>query len=79
MGDGAAGDLTIVRPAAAAPPRRPEPVEQQRAAEAKLRRARFFGTHAPRDKENHPASPKCRRESTPKIREREHTPEPAYD
>jgi hypothetical protein len=27
-GDGAAGDLTIVRPAAAAPPRRPEQVEQ---------------------------------------------------
>jgi hypothetical protein len=27
-GDGAAGDLTIVRPAAAGPPRRPEQVEQ---------------------------------------------------
>src|SRR5580704_7901908 len=27
IGDGAAGDLTIVRRAAAAPPRRPEPVE----------------------------------------------------
>jgi len=65
MGDGAAGDLTIVRPAAAAPPRRPEPVEQQRAAEAKLRRARFFGTHAPRDKRTIPPARKCRRESTP--------------
>ena len=31
---GAAVDLTIVRPAAAAPLRRPEQVEQQRAAEA---------------------------------------------
>ena len=31
IGDGAAGDLSIVRPAAAAPPRRPEPVEQHRA------------------------------------------------
>src|ERR1035437_1345492 len=27
-------------------------------AETILRRARFFGTHAPRDKENHPTSPK---------------------
>src|SRR5674536_130764 len=32
-------------------------------AETILRRARFFGTHAPRDKENQPE--KCRRESTP--------------
>jgi len=39
---GAAGDITIVRPAAAAPPRRPEQVE--------LRRARVFGDHPPRDK-----------------------------
>src|SRR5674536_300418 len=31
-----------------------------------LRRARFFGTHAPRDKENQPE--KCRRESTPEPR-----------
>ena len=55
---GAAGDLTIVRPAAAAPPRRPEQVE--------LRRAGFFGDHPPRDKEHHHlASRKCRRESTP--------------
>jgi hypothetical protein len=53
-----------VRLAAAAPPRRPEPVEQQRAAEALLRRVRFFGTHAPRDKENHPASPKSESEHT---------------
>jgi hypothetical protein len=37
-GAGTAGDLTIVRPAAAAPPRRPEQVEQHRAAEAKMRR-----------------------------------------
>src|SRR5258705_11100429 len=39
------------RPAATAPPRRPDPVEQYRAAETnkpKLRRARFFGTPAPR-------------------------------
>jgi hypothetical protein len=39
-GDGAAGDLTIVRPAAAAPPRRPEQVEQvgrHRAAEPRAR------------------------------------------
>jgi hypothetical protein len=34
---GAAGDITIVRPAAAAPPRRPEQVE--------MRRARVFGDH----------------------------------
>src|ERR1019366_7083749 len=32
-------------------------------AETILRRARFFGTHAPRDKEHQPE--KCRRESTP--------------
>ena len=31
-GDGVAGDLTLVRPAAAASPRRPEQVEQHRAA-----------------------------------------------
>src|ERR1019366_6181977 len=61
---GAAGDRTIVRPAAAAPLRRPEQVEQHRAAEAKIRRARFFGYHPPTDKEHHPASRKCRREST---------------
>jgi hypothetical protein len=42
IGDGAAGDLTIVRPAAAAPPSRPEQVEQHRAAEAKIRRAGFL-------------------------------------
>src|SRR5664280_2089449 len=49
--------------------RRPDPVEQHRAGETnkpKLRRARFFGTHAPRDKENQPE--KCRRESTPETR-----------
>jgi hypothetical protein len=46
--------ITIVRPAAAAPPRRPEQVE--------LRRARVFGDHPPRDKEHHLASRKCRRE-----------------
>jgi len=67
IGDGAAGDLTSVRPAAAAPPRRPEQVEQHRAAEAKIRRARFFGYHPPTDKEHHPASRKCRREHTPEI------------
>jgi hypothetical protein len=40
IGDGAAGDLTIVRPAAAAPPRRPEQVEQvgrHRAAQPRAR------------------------------------------
>jgi hypothetical protein len=56
---GAAGDITIVRPAAAAPPRRPEQVE--------MRRARVFGDHPPRDKEHHLASRKCRRESTPQT------------
>jgi hypothetical protein len=60
--DGAAGDITIVRPTAAA---RPEPVEQHRATQAKMRRAGFLGHHPPRDKEHHPASRKCRRESTP--------------
>jgi hypothetical protein len=53
---GAAGDLTIVRPAAAA---RPEQVE--------MRRAGFLGHHPPRDKEHHLASRKCRRESTPQT------------
>jgi hypothetical protein len=52
---GAAGDITIVRPAAAAPPRRPEQVE--------MRRARVFGDHPPRDKEHHRASRKCRRDA----------------
>jgi hypothetical protein len=52
-----------------APPaaHRPEQVEQHRAAEAKLRRAGFFGHHPPRDKEHHHASRKCRRESTPQT------------
>ena len=36
-GDGAAGDLTIVRPAAAAPPRRLEQVEPHRAAQPRAR------------------------------------------
>jgi len=57
---GAAGDITIVRPAAAAPPRRPEQVE--------MRRAGFLGHHPPRDKEHQLASRKCRRESTPERR-----------
>src|ERR1019366_8757734 len=35
-------------------------------AETILRRASFFGTHPPRDKENQPE--KCRRESTPEPR-----------
>jgi hypothetical protein len=52
---------------AAAPPSRPEQVEQHRAAEAKMRRAGFFGDHPPRDKEHHLASRKCRRESTPQT------------
>src|ERR1019366_9571634 len=59
--DGAAGDITLMRPAAPAPPRRPEQVE--------LRRAGFFGDHPPRDKEHHLASRKCRRESTPQSDE----------
>jgi hypothetical protein len=58
IGDGAAGDLTIVRPAGRA---------AHRAAEAKMRRAGFFGYHSPTDKEHHRASPKCRRESTPET------------
>jgi hypothetical protein len=58
IGDGAAGDLTIVRPAGRA---------AHRAAEAKMRRAGFFGYHPPTDKEHHPASRKCRRESTPET------------
>src|ERR1700686_538312 len=65
LGDGAAGDLAIVRPAAAAPPRRPEPVEQHRAAETnkpKLRRAR---SSAPTRQGIKRTSPKGRRESTP--------------
>jgi hypothetical protein len=40
----------------------PKPINQNYAAPDS------FGTHAPRDKENHPASPKCRRESTPEPR-----------
>ena len=66
---GAAGDLIIVRPAAAAPPSRPEQVEQHRAAEAKIRRARLFGTHAPRDKDRVRVSRKNsrERESTPQT------------
>ena len=48
-----------MRPAAAAPPRRPEQVE--------MRRAGFFGHHPPRDKEHQLASRKCRRESTPQT------------
>jgi transposase len=36
-GIGAAGDLTIVRPAAAAPPRRPEQVGRHRAAQPRAR------------------------------------------
>src|ERR1700720_3661204 len=48
-GDGAAGDLPIVRPAAAAPPRRPEQVEQvgrHRAAQlfARARQQRAWST-----------------------------------
>ena len=52
---------------AAGEPRRPEQVEQHRAAEAKMRRAGFLGHPPPRDKEHHRASPKCRRESTPQT------------
>jgi exonuclease SbcC len=49
------------------PHHRPERVEQQRAAEAKMRRAGFPGHHPPRDKEHHLARRKCRRESTPQT------------
>ncbi|MGD0421232.1 MAG: hypothetical protein ABSA68_16895, partial [Xanthobacteraceae bacterium] len=49
------------------PPRRPEQVEQHRAAQALMRRAGFLGHHPPRDKEHHRASPKSRRESTPQT------------
>jgi hypothetical protein len=52
------------------PQRRPGQVEQHRAAEAKMRRAGFFGHHPPRDKEHHLASRKCRRESTPQHSQR---------
>jgi hypothetical protein len=45
IGDGAAGDLTIVRPAAAAPTKPIEQVEQHSAAQAKMRRAGFLGHH----------------------------------
>ena len=62
---GAAGDITIVRPQAAAPPRRPEQVE--------LRRARVFGDHPPRDKEHHLASPKCRSLRSPELHRRPRT------
>jgi hypothetical protein len=37
IGDGAAGDLTIVRPAAAAPTKPIEQVEQHRAAQPRAR------------------------------------------
>src|SRR6202790_4423236 len=66
----AAGALAIVRPAAAAPPRRPEPVAQHRAAETKkpkLRRASFFGPHAPRDKENQPEMPERKHAGAPRC------------
>ena len=38
------------------PLHRPGGPSRHRAAEAKIRRAKFFGTHPPRDKEHHPAS-----------------------
>src|ERR1700687_2742897 len=55
IGDGAASDLSIVRPA---PPRRPEPVEQHRAGRnhSSPRQIPSAPTHAPRDKENQPES-----------------------
>jgi hypothetical protein len=49
------------------PQRRPERVEQHRAAQAKMRRAGFLGHHPQRDKEHQLASRKCRRESTPQT------------
>ena len=65
-----AGDPSIVQPAAAAPPRRPEPVEQHRAgrnhiSQPQFRRARFFGTHAPRDQENQPEMPERKHAGAP--------------
>ena|SRR5665811_432547 len=42
----------------------PSRSSRQRAAEGFLRRARFFGTHAPRDKERERTSRKIGREST---------------
>ena len=45
--------------------RRPEPVEQHRAAETIFRRASFFGTHAPRDKENQPEMPERKHAGAP--------------
>ncbi len=65
-----AGDPSIVQPAAAAPPRRPEPVEQHRAgrnhiSQPQFRRARFFGTHAPRDQENQPEMPERKHARAP--------------
>src|SRR5260370_32342432 len=70
MGDGAAGALCIARPAAGPPPGRPEPVEQHRPAEAnkpKLRRARFFATHAPRDQAIPPEMPERKHAGAPDV------------
>jgi hypothetical protein len=46
-GDGAAGDITIVRPAAAAPPRRPEQVEMRRAGFSATTRQGIKNTISP--------------------------------
>ena len=64
---GAAGDITIVRPAAAAAPtRRRVRVSLQ----VEMRRAGLLGHHPPRDKEHQLASRKCRSESTPRPQRR---------
>ena len=56
---GAAGDITIVRPASAAPPGAP--------SRSRCAAPESSATTPPRDKEHHPASRKCRRESTPQT------------
>ena len=67
---GAAGDITIVRPAAAAPPRRPEQVEMRRAGFSATTRQGIKNTSSPAGNVGERArrrSRKCRRESTPAV------------
>src|SRR5260370_33473150 len=62
--------VAIVRPAAAAPPRRPDPVEQRRAAETNKPKFAAPDSSAPTrqgDKGIKRTSPKWRRESTPET------------
>jgi hypothetical protein len=77
IGDGAAGDLTIVRPAAAAPPRRPEQVGRHRAAQplARARQQRAWSTLTMSVLENLPSlidRPRRSRRTTPSRRGRHH-------